>query len=466
MGGRGRGLAGNPVLIGAVTVLVVVVAVYLSYNANQGLPLAPAYRLSAEVPSAANLVLGNEVRIGGARVGAVDTLSVRRRDDGANVAVLGLKLDRSVAPLPRDSTVLIRPRSALGLKYVELTRGTSSRGFADGDTIPLASARPTPVEFDQFLGMFDRDTRTAAQGNLRGFGDALAGRGQDVNAALGSLRPLLRDVVPVARTLSNPATGLERFVVELADAARLVAPVAVTQAQLFADLDTTFGALRGVARPYLQDAIAGGPPALDAATANFPRQRPYLARAEALFRELRPGARALRAGAPDLAGAVTAGARTLRRTPPFNDRLASLLGAVQDVAEYPLATAGIRRLTETSDALRPTLGFVAPAQTRCNYLALLFRNASSLLSEGDSTGTWQRFIIIPTAQGPNNEGSPASAPANGPTEANHLHTNPYPNTAAPGQPVECEAGNEPFVRGRTILTNAPGTQSATTEATP
>jgi len=94
----------------------------------------------------------------------------------------------------------------------------------------------------------------------------------------------------------------------------------------------------------------------------------------------------------------------------------------------------------------------------CNYVSLFFRNTASLLSEGDTKGTAQRFIIIPTPTGPNNEGSPASAPANGPGRANHLHANPYPNTAAPGQPKECEAGNEPFVVGKTVLTNPPGNQ--------
>ena len=37
MRGRGSSIAGNPVLIGAATVLVVLVAVFLSYNANAGL---------------------------------------------------------------------------------------------------------------------------------------------------------------------------------------------------------------------------------------------------------------------------------------------------------------------------------------------------------------------------------------------------------------------------------------------
>ena len=85
-----------------------------------------------------------------------------------------------------------------------------------------------------------------------------------------------------------------------------------------------------------------------------------------------------------------------------------------------------------------------------------------MLSEGDSNGTWQRFIIIPTPQGPNSESGPSSAPADGPTDANHLHANPYPNSAAPGQEKECEGGNEPYLVGKTVIGNVPGNQGLTT----
>ena len=168
MRGRGRAIAGNPVLDRRG---------HRARRDRRRLPLlqrqpGPALRpdlpLEAETPSAANLVVGNEVRIGGARVGAVDAITAARADDGTSVAVLGLKLEQAVAPLPRDSTVLIRPRSALGLKYVELTRGTSDEGFADGDTIPLANAPPAPVEFDDFLNMFDDARRARHAANLRG----------------------------------------------------------------------------------------------------------------------------------------------------------------------------------------------------------------------------------------------------------------------------------------------------------
>ena len=93
MSGR-PGIAGNPVLIGAATILVVLVAVFLAYNANQGLPFVPTYELRAQVPSAAQLVVGNDVRIGGSRVGFVSGIEAQRQDDGTSIAVLDLTLER------------------------------------------------------------------------------------------------------------------------------------------------------------------------------------------------------------------------------------------------------------------------------------------------------------------------------------------------------------------------------------
>ncbi len=313
--------------------------------------------------------------------------------------------------------------------------------------------------------MFDDDTRAAARVNLNGFGDALAGRGTSINQAIGAFRPLLRDVIPVARNLASPETDLPRFVRSLARTAAIVAPAAEAQAQLFVNLDATFGALRSVA-PFIQESITEGPATLDAGIEQFPLQRPFLANTAALFRELQPGAEALLTAAPDLADTVEIGTPVLRRSPPFNRRLGTLLESVGEFAADPLVPQGINRLTETMELLDPTLRFVAPAQTTCNYLALFVRNIASLLSEGDANGTWQRFIIVATPQGPNNEGGPSSAPANGPSVDNHLHANNYPNTAAPGQPKECEAGNETYRAGRTVIGNVPGTQQAVTEGNP
>ena len=147
MSRRRTSLAASPILIGAATVLVALVAVFLAYNANNGLPFVPLYTVRAQVPDAAALVRGNEVRIAGARVGTISAITPRQDPRTGRVdAVLTLKLEKRIEPLPADSTVIVRTRSALGLKYLQITEGTSRRGFADGATMPLSAARPEPVE--------------------------------------------------------------------------------------------------------------------------------------------------------------------------------------------------------------------------------------------------------------------------------------------------------------------------------
>jgi phospholipid/cholesterol/gamma-HCH transport system substrate-binding protein len=452
------GLGASPVLIGAVTTLVVIVAVFLAYNANSGLPFVPTYDLKADLPNAANLVVGNEVRIGGSRVGVVDKIEPARTRDGKSVAVISMKLENRIKELPVDSTVLVRPRSSLGLKYVQITPGSSEQGYDAGSTIPLRAARPTPVEIDEVFNTFDEKTRAGQRLSLKGFGDALTGRGADLNITIEELVPLFTYLEPVATNLADPDTHLSRFFKELGDAAEIVAPAAEDQADLFVNLDTTFTALSEVARPFLQDLISKSPPAEDTAIREFPKQRPFIQHSTALARDLRPGVAVLPDTVPDLADAVEIGTVTLRKTPPLNEDLEDVFRALERFAEDPLVPRGVHRLTDTVRSLKPTLAFITPSQTVCNYVTNNFKNVGSLLSEGDNNGTWQRFIIISAPAGPNSEGFPSSAPANGPTVDNHLHANPYPNTAGPGQTRECESGNEDYLKGKTVIGNLEGNQ--------
>jgi virulence factor Mce-like protein len=467
----GAALAASPVLVGAVTVLVTIVAVFLSYNANSGLPFVPTYDLKANLPNAAQLVEGFEVRIGGARVGVISDIEPKSREDGSTYAQVTMRLDKEVEPLPADSVLLVRPRSALGLKYIELEPGRAraqDEALARGAVIGIRQAR-TPVELDEVLNMFDAPARVGSRNSLDGYGGGFAGRGQDVNTAIEAFVPLLGDLEPVMRNLSAPQTRLDRFFAELGDAAAEAAPVAEEQAALFVNLDVSFTALASVARPFLQETISESPTSEEVAIRDFPRQRPFLRNQTALFRELRHGVATLPRSAPILADAFEAGTDVLPRTERLNEDLADVFEALADFSQDPLVRQGVDQLTRLSSSLRPTLRFLTPAQTVCNYATLWFRNAASLLSDGDPNGTWQRFQVVaaPSVRasgiyGPNNEGLPSSAPANGPQVENHLHLNPYPNTAAPGQERECEAGNERFARGQTVVGNTPGNQGTRT----
>jgi virulence factor Mce-like protein len=454
---------GSPVLVGAITVLVVVVGVFLAYNANKGLPFVPTYDVNVHVPSGADLVVGNDVRVGGARVGVVNAIKPVRDKNGKVSAILGLKLDKTVDPLSNNSTVIVRPRSALGLKYVEITPGRGGKNMEAGDTLPLRQARPRPVEIDQVFNIFNKPTRTGIQNGLTGFGNGLAGRGADINLAIHEFRPLVDNLTPVARNLASPQTQLGRFFRSLERAAGEVAPVAEQQAALFKNLDTTFAALVPV-KSDIQRFIRESPATEQLAIDEFPKQRPFLKNSAALFRELRPGAAVLPTAAPVLADAFAIGKTSLARTPQLNAELTDVFHTLDRFIADPVVPRGINRLKDTVVTLRDPLDFITPAQTTCNYITLWFRNIASHLSEGDKNGTWQRFIIVATPQGPNNEGGPSSKPADGPNIDNHLHANPYPNTASPGQDEhECEAGNEDFLVGKTLVGNVPGNQGTVTQ---
>jgi virulence factor Mce-like protein len=475
MRSRGVGaLAASPTLVGAITTLIVILAVFLAYNANSGLPFVPSYRLSVQVPNAEVLLPNNDVRIGGVRVGFVESVEpVQDPETGAVHAKVDLKLDKSVDPLPADSRVVVRSKSALGLKYLEINKGTSTKGLPEGSILPLAAAHPHPVEIDQFLNIFDPATRHAAQQNLVAFGDALAGRGPGLNATLGELQPLVDRLEPVARNLASKKTGLGRFITGLADTASEVAPVAETQAEMFVALDSTFGAFAAVARPFIQETISETPPTLDTLTRTAPRIRRFLGHSATLFADLRPGIKSLSENSPAIASALETGADVLPGAPTLNAQLAPTTKTLEAFATDQGVKGGVRLSTQFFDFLTPTVRFVGPAQTFCNYGSLLFRNASDLLSVGDGVGTWQRFTIYsggqasqfpPGINGSNSENSPSSGPANGPVDfsvQNFLHVNPYPYTAAPGQPQVCASGNEKYIPNKIVIGNPPVTQART-----
>jgi ABC-type transporter Mla subunit MlaD len=455
MRGRGgiQGVASSPAIVGAVTVLVVIVAVFLAYNANQGLPFVSTYDLKARVPNANALVKGNEVRIGGSRVGVVKTVKPVEDPEGSGrfVAELSLSLDKSAEPIPANSTMTIRPKSPLGLKYLQIVPGDSSRGLDPGDTIPASAARPEPVDIDQFFDMFDERTRSAIQQNLTGFGTGFAGRGPEFNEAFGALRGLTESAQPVLRALVDPSTDFAGFWRALEDLSATVAPVALTQADLFVALDRTFAAFARVSRPYIQETIEKGPPTLDTAIEDLPVLRPFLRHSEQFFTALQPGARALGETSPTINAALRAGVPALNRSPTLFAQLDPTAEALLDFQEADGVINGLDLLIDTNEILEPGISFVAPAQTTCNYFSLLFRNLASALSEHSGGAFWLGATSFEAPTGPNSESGPASAPANGSEALNHLRSNPYPNTAAPGQPEECEAGN---IRGRNFSRNA------------
>jgi ABC-type transporter Mla subunit MlaD len=410
-------LAASPTMVGAVTTLIVIVAVFLAYNANNGLPFVPVYRVSVEVPNAARLGNNNEIRIGGTRVGIVESIepvvnesaqqTAQTGSDGSETDIpeigarLNLKLDKTAEPLPQDSVFRVRYRSTFGLKYLEIVRGTgpdAPEGFVfDGlndmsenpefvgcdlpvdretfsETIPEQATDgcfQPQTEFDAIANTFDTKTREAGRQNLMGYGNAVAGRGMSLNDAIESLNPLFENLRPVSNVLADPSTQLGRFFAELADTARIVAPVSDQQAQFFTNASIAFAAISSDPAA-LQETISEGPPTLRTAIETLPRQRPFLAELAELSRRLRPGVQQLRLALPSLNSAVRVGTPVLSRTPPINRELRKTLVELRKLIDQPTTSLAINRLDTTFDEAKPLLRYVVPAQTVCNYFNYWF----------------------------------------------------------------------------------------------
>ena len=452
MRGATRQLSASPVLIGAVTLLIAIVAVFISYQANNGLPFVPTYQLKAEMANGAKLVKGNEVRAGGFRVGIVKDITTERKVvDGKEraIAVLDLSLDKKIQPLSVDTTLSVRPRSALGLKYVELIPGRSKETYLDGDTIPLARATPNAPELEDVLSTFPPRTRDDARKSLEGFGDSIAGRGEAINITIRELEPFTRYLLPVMRNLSSRRTELKGFFPGLGAAAAQAAPVARVQAEWLSNMATTFAAISRDPEA-LRETISESPPTLEAATESFRVQTPFLERFAAVSRDLQPGTALLPTTLPLVNAALKAGVPAFRETPQLGEDLEDLFRAAEDLGDNPNTLLALKDLRTAVHGTKPAIQFIAPFQTVCNNFVYFFNPLGTHQSVTVPGGTIERILakLVDTQQenslGSTESKRPVDVPAGQDPQAEPakqvLHTQ-YGGPAVDGQGrADCQAG--------------------------
>jgi len=440
----------DTVLIGTITVVVAIVGVTLSYNANSGLPFVSTYDISVDVPDAAELVKDDVVKLGGERVGNVESIrAIPPRRGRPPFARLKLKLQKRLQEIPADSRVEIRPLSILGSKYVSLTLGRSRTTIPPGGTLPLRQATPA-TELSESFQIFDKPTQAGLRAAVGGLGDALAGRGTSVNEAVASARQAIGPLSRVSQLLAAPRTDLPGFIAGAHGATAALAPVARPLGALVGHADRTLGAV-DAAGAALDQTLEELPPTERTATDALGAMAPVLARAARLVRTLGPGTRLLPTASRRLDTAVRTVTPVLTRRPGPEELVSSLTRVLRVfVANRSVYSDSLRQLNLTVLSVGRVLEVLGPLQTRCNMLAIGARNLNSLLSVGDSDGSWVSVYLMPV---PNQL-------AQSPEPASDLHVNFYHHENA----SECEAGNEPYLPGRQFG-NPPGDQSTRTEST-
>jgi len=361
-------------LLGLGALAAVAAMAWVGFNAPNSIPGRSYYTVQAEFEDANNLTGHYEVRIAGRRVGQV--LNPRVVD---GKAVVDLQLEPDVAPLRSDTKLRVRPRSAIGVRFVDVSPGVKGRPLEEGDTIAAANTS-TVVELDEVLGTLDARRRVDARTVIQELGTGFAGRGEELNEMLDGTPTALDRVARVAGeinarvgAMSGLIDGLagtlgaidparDEYVSAFDSTSRGLRPLAESEQDLGASLDRAPAAL-SVARAGLRDAD----PLLDELSGMgrelVPALRPApagLRQADALLRESRDGLRAARTTLRQADDAIPVTLDLLKRLDPV--------------------------IPTTSEALKESLPTLREVGPRGCDIALFTKNWSSMLGPAAAGG--------------------------------------------------------------------------------
>ncbi len=131
-------------IIGA---LVLVIAAGFAVFAYQSSNLKPVegYSVKARFASVDGLGVGSDVRIGGIKIGVVNTMDL---DPKTYEALLTLQLREDIK-LPEDSNAAVVSAGLLGSKFVEIAPGGAEEMLKEGDEITFTQSS---VNFETLLG--------------------------------------------------------------------------------------------------------------------------------------------------------------------------------------------------------------------------------------------------------------------------------------------------------------------------
>src|SRR3954469_14300216 len=182
-------------------------------RAGGATPLAPAkYRVHLLMPQAKGLGPHSDVRVSGVTVGHVVEITAAREGGRAIPrADILVDLERPFAPLRADANAMLRSKSILGEAYVAISLGSPSAPLVpEGGTLARSQGRDS-VSPDQIFETYDRPTRAALRAWLQTEGPAARRHGQDLNAAVGSLRPWVADAGDLLAIVDRQGSDVARL---------------------------------------------------------------------------------------------------------------------------------------------------------------------------------------------------------------------------------------------------------------
>jgi phospholipid/cholesterol/gamma-HCH transport system substrate-binding protein len=226
-----------------------------------------------------------------------------------------MKIRRKYAPVYRDASLLLRPKTGLKDMIVEMDPGNASSGpkLKDGATVPIQNTQPD-VNLDEILGALDADTRTYLRLLLGGAGQGLRDNEQDLSSTLRRLEPTSRDIAKITGELKERRANIRRTVHNFQLLANALGDKDDQLARLVDSTDAVFRAFASEDQ-NIRASLSLLPPTLE-------QTRTTLGKVTALARSLGPTLQALRPGARALGPSLATTRPFLREsTPIIRDQL-------------------------------------------------------------------------------------------------------------------------------------------------
>ncbi len=294
---------------------------------------------------------GQSVTIAGVEVGLIGGVQLEHGQ-----AVVTMDIFRRYAPIYRNATVLLRPRTPLKDMYLALDPGTASAGrLPDGGTLGIASTQPD-INVDQILSSLDADTRTYLLLLLSGGAQAFNGKGATASSPSAAtsatlaadfkhFAPLDRSALNFTKLLSERSSNLKRAIRNLNLVATSLGGVDTQLSSLVKQSNTNFQAIASQDQA-LSKGISLLPGALAQTSSTLGKVQQFASVSGPALKQLQPFAR-------DLGPALKALQPLAKDTTPV----------IENQLEPFATNPGIHQLAQTLAPAASSLAKAAPALT-------------------------------------------------------------------------------------------------------
>ena len=354
------------------------------------------YEIEAEFQTAQAVVpgQGQTVDIAGVPVGEIGEVKLRE-----GKAVVRMKIRRKYAPVYRDASLLLRPKTGLKDMIIEMDPGNPKAGaYKEGETISIDQTSPD-VNLDEILSVLDGDTRSYLAVLLNAGGQAFdqPGYSADLRETFKRFEPTARDVRKINGQLSKRRKNLRRVVHNFR---LLTEELGSKDTQLAEFVDSSNANFEALAQQdaNLRDTLRELPPTLQQAET-------ALTKADRFASELGPTMTALRPTARELGPALREVRPFLRETTPIIRTQLRPFAREARPAVRELRTMASRlepvtpRLTRTFEILNALLNSLAynPPGKEEGYLfwgSWVNHAGASIFQTQDAHGPIRRGTVI------------------------------------------------------------------------